>query len=136
LRINRKELSRPELIVFDIDGTLIKWKGYEYIWQFLLRDLKLEKANQEYLRRYNSKKISYYDWHKRLFSLMASNDIKYKDFYYSICNALPDTTLIYQLILRLKQHVRYMAILSGSITLALEIGQIPMILFDVIYAHL
>ncbi len=125
----------PKLAVFDIDGTLIPWHGHTYIWDFLIHDFGLEKWNSYYFNAFKHKQISYTGWHEKLFTKFKKIGINKEMFKKSIISVLPEMTQIIEFLEKISVHFKHMAILSGSLALALEIGQIPLSLFDAIYIN-
>ena len=125
---------RPTAIVLDIDGTLVPWRDYDYVWQFILSDFVLVEWNRCTLAAPGEGIISYGAWHKRLFERMRDRCITRSELVDSMRHQLAMTPRHMRAVRQLR-GLAPLAVLSGSISLALEVAGFSLDWFSVLGCH-
>ncbi len=126
-----------KLAVFDIDGTLIKWKNEIYIWKIITDYLSIDTYNDILVSKYKRKKISYKEWHLLLFQEIQNHE-NFNFYWFEKLvskNINNDFNKTNDLLCKVAKKINHLAVLSGSIANTLEICKINTFYFEKIVAH-
>lgn len=106
-----------KLVCFDLDGTIID--EIIFIWKTIHQALGTDKENKQYVEEFYNKKITYEQWAKKdieLFKKAGANKEKLME----IIKPLKLMPGALETIKKLKKQGLKLAIISGSLDLALE----------------
>jgi len=123
------------LVIFDIDGTLVKWHSSTYAWEFLLDNSGVDAWNKKAKSLYNMGSLTYEDWHIELIQKMREFSITEQTLRIKMLKKLAADTPSVSLVSSICNRFRFTAILSGSLTLALEVANLELSSFDLVLAH-
>lgn len=124
-----------KLLVLDIDGTLLKWKNSDYIWEFIFGKEKINYININLFENFQRNIITYKDWHLELFSTLKKSKINSDFFKKMITENLDINSPSVGIIEKVTSCFTYKAILSGSLEFSLDMSGIDKSIFDLILAH-